>query len=212
MSARHIHGFNFQAMIRAQHGLITKKNHREPWDMIIDDHPYEIKTAKVSGGGVGLSALKKFFDNDREFTWIIAWHEDYHVTGLDVIDVDEEFLDTLKGNTDLTLVNEVVAQLNTKNFPAGDHVRAREWGREITAHAAQFDSAITWNCKVGNRDNARRWQCSLNRANWKKYIGSYATDAIYRGYDYSTIESIRCEKTCSAITERLLNEQKECAR
>jgi len=205
MAARQIHGFNFQSMVRAQHGLITEKNHREPWDMIIDDHPYEIKTAK-GPGGVGLSSLKKFFDNDKEFTWIIGWHNDYHITAVDVIDVDEEFLDTLKGNTDLNLVNEVVAELNIKNYPAGDHHRAREWGSEITKHAAQFDSAITWNCKVGNDDNARRWQGSLNRANWKKYIGSYATDAVYRGYDYSTIADIRCEQTCSAITERLLNE------
>lgn len=210
MSARQIHGFNFQSMIRAQHGLPTEKNHREPWDMILKGHPYEIKTAK-GPGGIGLSSLKKFFDNDEPFTWIIAWHDKYHINGLDVIDVDGELLEKLKGDTDLNLLNEAVAQLNIENFPEGDHHRAREWGREITAHAAQFNSAITWNCKVDSK-RQRRWQCTLNRASWLKYIGSYATDAIYRGYDYSTIADIRCEKTCSAITERLLNEQKECAR
>ncbi len=33
MAARQKHGFNFQKLIRAQHGLETQENHNEKWDM-----------------------------------------------------------------------------------------------------------------------------------------------------------------------------------
>jgi len=205
MAARQNHGFNFQKLIRAQHGLETKENHREKWDM---EDPTTVFTSIKCMGGLGteLSSLEVFYENEYPYWWTVARHKNYRIYAIDHVYISKELLQTLKGDVPLDYVKEKYAALNATNWPLGTHQEAREWATQVQKDVKKFKSPITWLKKIDSKTQ-RRWQCSINGKNWNKYIGPMSTSPIYRGFDYSSIEDIRCIKTTNTLIERFLNEK-----
>ncbi len=131
-------------------------------------------------------------------------HKNYRIYAIDHVYISKELLQTLKGDVPLDYVKEKYAALNSVNWPHGTHQEAREWASQVQKDVKKFNSPITWLKKIDSKTQ-RRWQCSINGTNWKKCIGPSSTSPIYRGYDYSRIEDIRCIKTTNILIERFLN-------
>lgn len=202
-----IHGFNFQKLIRAQHGLDTTNNHNEAWDMEIGDRAYSIK---MCGPGLPLSSLLAFYKIDRPFTMIVGWHTKYRIHTVAEFDVSLEILNKIRGDIPFSLVEQIYHGLSIKHWPEGTHVEAREWAEEQTTMLKEkYNCLLTWNRKVDSK-RQRRWQCSLNATAVKRCFPTIEmNNPVYLGFDYSSISNMKDDQTViDELQEQFLDEQK----
>ena len=202
-----IHGFNFQKIIRALHGLDTVPNHNEAWDMEIGDCAYSIKTC---GPGLPLSSVRAFYEIDRPFTMIVGWHKNYLIHTVAEFDVSLEMLNKIRGDVPLSYVEQLYSELSIKNWPEGTHFEARAWAQEQKKILDErFHCLLTWNPKIDSK-RQRRWQCSLNATKVKNLFPEIEmNNPVYRGFDFSTISNIKLDqKHIDSLQEQFLNDQK----
>ena len=202
-----VHGFNFQKLIRAQHGLDTTNNHNEAWDMEIGDRAYSIK---MCGPGLPLSSLLAFYKIDRPFTMIVGWHTNYRIHTVAEFDISLEQLNHIRGTVPLSVVEQIYTDLNIKRWPEGTHLEARRWAQEQKKLLEnQYDVQLTWNPKVDSK-RQRRWQCSLNATAVKRCFPTIEmNNPVYLGFDYSSISHMKHDQTViDELQEQFLDEQK----
>jgi hypothetical protein len=203
---RQIHGFNFQKLIRAQNGLLTKENHNEKWDMIIDNNLFEIKCSL--DGTLALSSLLKFYEIEEPFTWIISRHKNYRIHNIEIINIDVDMLKLIRGNIPIEYVREQYNNLNIKNWPIGTHNECREYCKNIQYIVKnKYNSSITWNKKIDSKGQ-RRWQCSINNSTYNKLFPRLKTSSIYKNFDYSTISDMRDQNFINILQGKFINEYK----
>ena len=198
MAARQNHGFTFQDEIENLWGIEEKSGYTDKWDMKTDKVLYSIKNIKISGA-VELGSLKRFFEHDKPFLLIIGWHnvtnKNYEcgkncVLGVEEVEFTMDMINALRGNITYDEVVEATNKLTTTHFPAGKNGQklAQEWYKNWRVERKdRMSGLLNFNGKVDHLDQ-RRWQCSINRANWVKLVGARSTNPIYRGIDFSTID------------------------
>jgi hypothetical protein len=70
------------------------------------------------------------------------------------------------------------------NFPEGKHEEARKFFKQWKKDNKDRLGLLTLSGKVDSK-RQRRWQCSINKTNYKKLFGERAKSTIFNGIDLS---------------------------
>jgi len=190
MSEVQKHGFIFEDKVLNILG-IEKNTYTNKWDACINNKNISIKCIGRNNA-VELGSLQRFWGAEP-FTMIIGWWEQvdgFHkkITGVDELDFTEEILKKLKGNlTNLDIIS-AVNTLTLASFPVGEHEKARSWFKNWKKEYKDKMGLLTLTGKVDS-SSQRRWQCSINKTNYKKLFSERSNIYTYNGVGFSDIES-----------------------
>lgn len=160
------HGFEFEDNIKSLFYPKSKTSYLSLWDVEKEDNndavPVSIKTSK--NNVIYLSGSIGFFSIDEKFQMFFLkykqvgdYKEPVECTRFTITPEEKK---QLIGEYTLDIVTEFHNGLKT--FPLGDHEAARLYGKEMNESLeAKYNSCIKLNPKVGNKDNQRRLQCSV---------------------------------------------------
>lgn len=185
MAERQKHGFVFQKKVEELFNYETDPNYTAKWDMVIDSTLYSIKNIKI-GAAVELGSLRRFYENTEPFKMIIGWHDTKQIHGVEEINFTSEVLSELKGTIKPETVYKACDTLTLSNFPVGHHEEARSYFKTWKAKYASELGALTVTGKVDSKSQ-RRWQCNINRTQWKRLFGNISTETLYKGYNFSEL-------------------------
>jgi len=209
LSCNQLHGVEIEAVLaQALTGQQVPKSNAAAWDIParLDPHlalPTSVKTLGLKSGAqptVGMADARRIFSIAHPFRLLVApytqWGPTKTVTEVFEFIVMPDEMEALQGSLAYEAVEEF--HLGLKEFPPGTHHAGRRWAQEQKKQLlGDVETAFILNPKVGNRDNARRLQCSIRLQALMTHVKQWR---VHRGDFYGlslplTVTSSRREFT-----------------